>query len=97
MALFDIIIGISALNLLLFVVVNVVSKAKQILFLLFKCFHTRNINVLLKAYKTYTYVSPILDYWSVVWLPYTEVLIDNVESVQKYFVRKLFGVCCLTH
>jgi len=42
----------------------IINKSKQRLFLLHKCFLTKNSTVLILAYKTY--VLPILDYCSVV-------------------------------
>src|SRR5271155_2419149 len=49
-------------------ITSIIVKAKQRLFLLRKCFITKDANALLLAYKTY--VLPIMDYCSPVWSPH---------------------------
>ena len=69
---------------------SIVAKAKQRLYLLFKCFSSRQIDLLVKAYKSY--ILPILDYCSPVWSPYKLADIDLLESVQRFFTKRLEGL-----
>jgi ribonucleases P/MRP protein subunit RPP40 len=68
----------------------VVGRAKQRLYLLFKCFVSRDITLLTIAYKTY--VLPILEYCSPIWSPYKLSSIDHLEAVQRYFTKRLYGL-----
>ena len=83
---------------------SIVNKAKQRIYLIFKSFTTRNINVLVFAYKTY--ILPIVDYCSNVWCPSKLGDIDRLEKIQRYFTKRLQGlwdipycnrlqICCL--
>jgi len=62
--------------------------------LILKCFSSRNKDILrdilLKAYITY--VRPILEYCSPVWSPHLKNLIHKIESVQKFFTKRLPGL-----
>ena len=66
---------------------NVATKAFQRLGIIFRGFSTRNPDFLVRAYKTY--VRPILDYCSSVWNPFLQKDIDLLESVQRYFTRRI--------
>ena len=68
----------------------IVHKAMSRCRLIFKCFHSRNASVMLKAYITY--VRPILDYCSSVWSPHSKQLIEKVEKVQRFFTIRLEGL-----
>jgi hypothetical protein len=68
---------------------EVVAKAKQRIFLIFRSFRTRDVNHMLLAYKTY--ILPIVDYCSSVWSPYCSADMLSVESVQRLFTRRLPG------
>ena len=69
---------------------GVISKAKQRIFLIFKSFKSRNIDLFIFAYKVY--VLPILEYCSSVWSPSKLSDIDNLESVQRYYTKRLEGL-----
>jgi hypothetical protein len=71
-------------------IVSIVAKAKQRIYLLFKCFSSRNISLLVNAYSSY--ILPILDYCSPVWSPYKLSDIDLLESVQRQFTKNLVGL-----
>ena len=60
------------------------------MFLIFRCFLTRDISVLLIAFKSYTL--PLLNYCSSVWSSYMLGDIKAIESVQRLFTRKLPGL-----
>ena len=62
---------------------GVASKAKQRIYLLFKCFKSRNMSLLLKAYNSY--ILPLFDYCSAVWSPTKYGDIDLLENVQRNF------------
>ena len=67
----------------------IITKAKQRLFLLNKCFLSRNPNILILAFKTY--VIPLLKYCSLVWNPQNILDIKRIESVQRLFTKRLIG------
>jgi hypothetical protein len=69
---------------------GVVSKAKQRIYLLFKCFNSRNMSLLLKAYNSY--ILPLFDYCSTVWSPTKLCDIDLLENVQRNFTKRLQGM-----
>jgi len=52
-------------------------------------FHSRNIDLLLRAYLTY--VRPLIEHDSVIWFPYTVKDIELIESVQRRFTKRLPG------
>ena len=66
-----------------------ITKAKQRLFLLNKCFLSRNPKLLILAFKTY--VIPLLEYCSPVWNPQNIQDIKRIESVQRMFTKRLIG------
>ena len=69
---------------------QIVAKAKQRLFLLFRAFHTRESAPLLIAYKSY--ILPIISYCSSVWSPSQLGDVYAIESVQRLFTRRLLGL-----
>jgi hypothetical protein len=71
-------------------VAQVVLKAKQRLFLLFRAFKIRDKEVLLKAYKSY--IIPLVTYCSSVWSPGLLTDIKEIESVQRLFTRRVAGL-----
>jgi ribonuclease P/MRP protein subunit RPP40 len=68
----------------------IVHKAHVRAGLILRSFSSRNISLLIKAYLTY--VRPMLEYCSSVWSPYTLTNINQLESVQRSFTRKLYGL-----
>lgn len=58
--------------------------------LILKCFLSRDVNTLVRAFKVY--VRPILEYASCVWSPHTITLINRLESVQRKFTKRLPGL-----
>jgi len=66
---------------------EIISKAKQIIYLLRKCFFHCDEYYLILAYKIY--VIPILVYCSTVWSPSNISDICRVESVQRGFTKSL--------
>jgi hypothetical protein len=69
---------------------SVVGKAKQRIYLLFKCFYSRNAVLLLKAYVSY--ILPLFDYCSHVWSPSKLCDIDLLENEQRNFTKRLQGM-----
>ena len=67
---------------------NVFSKAKARCSLILKCFLTNDVNMLVKAYTVY--VRPLLEYNCAVWSLCFKKDINLIESVQKYFTRKVY-------
>ena len=74
---------------------DVVAKAKQRLFLLYKCIISRDPDTLIRGFKTY--VLPILDYNSQIWSPHKICDILRIESVQRNFLKKLKGYGSLSY
>jgi len=58
--------------------------------LLMKCFLSRDTATLLKAFKVY--IRPILEYCSSVWSPHLIMDIEQIESVQRRFTKRLRGL-----
>ena len=71
-------------------VINITAKARQRLGILFKCFTTRDPDVLSKAYVTY--IRPILEYASPIWNSNSVSMLFNIESVQRFFTRRIIGL-----
>ena len=63
--------------------------------LLLKSVLTRNPAVLVKAFCTY--VRPVLEYCTPVWSPHHIGLINKLESVQRRFTKKLYGLSCSSY
>jgi len=74
-------------------ITSVISKAKQRLYLLFKCFLTKKPTSLILAYK----ILPIFDHCSLIWSPNTIEDIKRIESVQKMFTKKLLTFSNLSY
>ena len=66
---------------------NVVSKAYQRIYLIFRSFVLKNFELLKRAYITY--VRPLLEYCTPVWSPHLIKNIEKIENVQRYFTRRL--------
>jgi len=66
---------------------QLVARAKSRVGLLFRCFVTRDMNVLRKAYITY--IRPLVEYASNIWSPTQVGLIDKLESVQRKFTKRI--------
>ena len=64
---------------------QLVAKAKSCIGLSLRCFITRNIDVLRKAFIMY--IRPIVEYASSIWSHTHSGLIDKLESVQRHFKR----------
>jgi len=69
---------------------SIVHKAMVRARFILRCLMSRNCMLLLKAYMTY--VRPILEYCSLVWSPHYKYLINKIESVQKFFTKRLPGL-----
>jgi hypothetical protein len=82
-------LGISIDRQLLFKVHinNIVSKAFQRSGILFRGFICRNLTLMRKAFITY--IRPTLEYGSCTWNPSYKYLIDQIESVQRRFTKRI--------
>jgi len=69
---------------------EICAKANQRSALIFKCFTSRDPFLLLKAFTTY--VRPLLEYASCVWSPFQLHFIDKIESIQRRFTKRLYGL-----
>ncbi|MFZ2538339.1 MAG: reverse transcriptase family protein [Oscillospiraceae bacterium] len=74
---------------------DIVSRAKQRLSLIYRCFLSRDTTNFRRAYTVY--IRPILEYASPIWSPSLVYLINEVESVQRYFTRRLPGLGNLSY
>ena len=74
---------------------HIAAKAYSRCKLILRCFKSRNVFVLLRAYKTY--VRPILESCTEVWNPCLIKDIVCIERVQKYFTRIAFSKCGLQY
>ena len=66
------------------------SKANKRANLILRCFESKSLESLVSAFKVY--VRPILEYCSVVWNPCILKDINNLESVQRRFTKRLPGM-----
>ena len=73
---------------------NIVANGQQRAALILRCFKSRD-PMLFRAFTTY--VQPIVEYCSPVWSPVYKSDILLIESVQRQFTKKLFGLRDLSH
>jgi len=73
----------------------IVHNAYKRAVLILKCFHTRDREILKLAFCTY--VRPLLEFACQIWSPKYMYLIDKIESVQRFFTRKLRGLRNLSY
>ena len=76
-------------------ILNIVLKARQKSGWIFRTFHTRAQFPMMILWKQL--VRPFLDYCSQLWSPCTPGLINQLESVQKSYIRKIAGMHCLDY
>ena len=62
---------------------------------IWRCFLCKDVENLIRAFTTY--VRPMLEYCSPVWSPVSVSLIDQLESVQRRFTKRLSGLRSLTY
>jgi len=67
----------------------IIGKAKQKLFLVKNIFVSKNPQILILAFKTY--VIPLMEHCSQIWNPHILADIRRLESVQRFFTKKLPG------
>ena len=67
-----------------------VARASLRAKLILRCFQTRDCKLLAKAFIVF--VRPLLEYCSVIWSPYFKNEIAKIESVQRYFTKRLHGL-----
>jgi len=74
-------------------ITSIVARAHKRTAAIYRAFHSRNIDLLVRAYLTY--VRPLIEYgnmiYSVIWSPYTVKDIELIESVQRRFTKRLPG------
>ena len=73
----------------------VVAKAHQRANIILRCFLSRNITSLIKAFKVY--VRPLVEYNSIIWSPQQKQHIECVERVQRRFTKRLSGMSQLSY
>ena len=66
---------------------DIITRSKQRSCLIFKSFLSRNTPNLILAYKTY--VRPLAEYASSIWSPSLINLINDIESIQRNFTKRL--------
>ena len=71
------------------------SKANARANLILRCFRTKYVDVLLKAFKVY--VRPLVEYASPIWSPRLTCDIDMLERVQRRFTKRLPGLYRLSY
>jgi len=74
---------------------HIVSSAFTRANLILKCFNSRNVKVLLRAFKVY--VLRIIEYASSVWSPHLVTDIRKTESVQRKFTKRFPGCSHLSY
>ncbi|KAF4531531.1 hypothetical protein B566_EDAN019554, partial [Ephemera danica] len=71
---------------------EIVHKTSKSINIMLRSFKTKSISFLVKMYKTF--IRPILDYNSICYSPKSKKLIDLMEGVQKYFLRRITNYEC---
>ena len=66
---------------------RVVKKSANVINFIFRNFKTKDTPFLRKMYCTY--VLPIIDYGCIIYHPYTTQNIKLIESIQRYFTRRI--------
>jgi hypothetical protein len=74
---------------------KVVCKAFARVNLVIKCFLSRDIVTLVRAYTTY--VRPLVEYATFCWSPHQVAAIKQLESVQREFTKRLPGLSSMTY
>ena len=74
---------------------DIVAKAHQRANMIHRCFVSRNVNLLVRAFTVY--VRPLLEHNSVIWSPPLKQDITAVEQVQRRFTKRLQGLRDLPH
>jgi hypothetical protein len=69
---------------------NTVARAHARSNLIYKCFTSRDITTLVRAYLVY--VRPLLEYATCIWSPQHITAVRQVESVQRHFTKRLPGL-----
>jgi len=68
---------------------DIVAKAHQRSNAIHRCFLSRNVSLLTRAFLVY--VRPLVEYNSIVWSPHLKQDINIIESVQRRFTKRLPG------
>jgi len=68
-------------------ITDIVRKAHQRANMIFRCFVSQNINLLVHPFNTY--VCPLLEYNSVVWSPSLKRDVILIEQIQRRFTNRL--------
>ena len=71
-------------------IMDIIARAKQRAALIHRCFASRSVKNLTRAYSTY--IRPMLEYATTVWSPSQITLINAIERVQKQFTKRLPGL-----
>ena len=66
------------------------TKAHQRANAIHRCFHSCNVDLLVRAYITY--VRPLVEYNSIIWSSHYKQNIERIESVQRRFTKWLPGL-----
>jgi len=74
---------------------SVVSRGHLRAIQIWRCFLCKDIDILLKAFTTY--VRLLLEYCSPVWSPVSVTLVNELESVQRRFTKRLPGFNIFTY
>ena len=74
---------------------RIVLKAHQRSNIIHRCFVSRNVDLLVRAFITY--VRPLLEYNSVTWSPHLKYDIERIEKVQRRFTKRLHGFSGLSY
>ena len=74
---------------------NMVSIANRRFYLIRRCFLSKYIICLTKAFAVF--VRPLLEYCSPFWCPSYKYLVDSIESVQRRFIKYLPGFSSVSY
>ena len=66
------------------------KKAKNLCSLLMRSITNKTKDIMVPLFKAL--VRPILEYSNVVWCPYIKYLIDQIETIQRHYTKKIIGM-----
>ena len=72
-----------------------INKAKNMCYLIMRTFTYKSPSIMVPLYKSL--IRPIIEYGNSVWAPYKCSVIDDIESIQRYFTKRIIGCSHLSY
>ena len=72
-----------------------INKAKNMCYLLMRTITYKSPSIMIPLYKSL--IRPIIEYGNAAWAPYKFKDIDDLESIQRYYTKRIIGCSKLTY